>query len=218
MSMMPDCAQFLRIVTAIILVGTCNVASAHSQAGDAANTHVTIYLEPPILEEGGAIIVSGVPVPHEEWRTIPPGENPAANDVENPKTQEVEAQDRHFGAIASSPVTVVEFPYPENGSYTFNFLPAKPYREKFAERLNTEHLLTGSGSKIVDPETTKYIDWPSVDTIAVLGSKRDRGWVRLAKGTFTKAFDDGVVMKHYEGVRTISLTSEQIEKYVVEPR
>ncbi len=181
-------------------------------------SHVTIYLEPPILQEGGAVIVSGVPVTDDVWQKIPKGNNPAADDHQNPKREQVGPQDRLLGAVASSPVTIVEFSYPQSGSYTFNFLPAKPYQREFGATLRTELILTGSGSRMVDPETKKHIEWPSMETIAVIGTKYNQDWARVVDATFASALYEDLVIARYEGVRTIALTPEQIRRYVVEPK
>jgi hypothetical protein len=166
----------------------------------------------------GALIVGHyISAPSPEWRAIKADDNPAVADDGNPKKAQVGEHDKLFGAVVSSPVTIVEFRYPENGSYTFNFLPAKGARREYGENLKTELVLVGSGSQVPDPETLELVEWPSLDTVAVLGSKRDQAWSRLAKATFTRALDKGMTIGHFQGVRTMAMTPDQIAEHVVNP-
>lgn len=178
-------------------------------------SHVTIYLEPPILVEGGAIIVAGRPIPDDEWRSIPQTRNLASGDAENPKRDQVQASDRLFGAVIRSPVSIVELAYPENGSYTFNIMAAPPYRAEYEARLRTQEVLVGSADMVPDPEGG-YVDWPSMTVIAVQGTLRSTSFARLANATFSNALSEASPVETFEGLRVISLTPDQIERSVRE--
>jgi hypothetical protein len=200
------------------LVVGLGLALGLSGRAPVAKTHVTIYLGLPLLEEGGAVVVAGRKVPEAQWRAVQGGPNPAAGDMANPKRAHVRPGDRHFGAVANSPVTVVEFIYPEGGSYTFNLLPLPEHQARYGTSLRTTRVSVGSGG-IQDPETRELIDWPSLSDIAVLGPDRDESWARLAGATYFNAIDQpGAKISRFEGVRTIELSRELIVKYVVNPK
>lgn len=78
-------------------------------------THLTLYLDPAVIAGGGALVVAGIPVPDAPWRALPLGDDLAMLDPANPKAAEVGPEDRHFGAVITSAVAIVEFRYPEAG-------------------------------------------------------------------------------------------------------
>lgn len=176
--------------------------------------HVTIYLDPALVASGGALVVAGVPMPEAAWRSIPAGDNPAMLDPANPKGAQAGPADRHFGAVVAGAVAVVEFRYPEGGTYTFNIRPMPGTDEALGRSLTTQSAGVGSSSEMRDPETGGEMAWPSVTLVAILGPGRDAGWTRVADSALTRAFDEGVVIRHYEGVRTLSLSGDQVWRFV----
>lgn len=210
--------KILLLTLGVGLMSIC-AAAYHSQTrqDEYSRTHLTIYLEPPLLDEGGSIVVAGIPVPDEEWQAIANGPNPANDDSANPKTRDVQPSDRHFGAVVSSPASAVEFRYPESGSYTFNLRIHPNHGAR--DDLQTKQILVGSGNTI-DPETGERLEWPSQAVIHIVGPKRDEEWARLMAFTFKRAFSrgepDDVSVSRFEGVRILSLSDDAIERFVVD--
>jgi len=168
------------------------------------DAHLTIYIEPPVLVEGGSVIVAGRALPEEEWRRVTGGANPAAGDDANPKRQQVKEGDRLFGAVVSAPSTIVEFVYPETGSYTFNFLPAAPYRLQYENRLETEQVLVGSASNVTDPDGG-FVEWSTLSVVAVLGTLRSQQFARDEAMNYADALYEPTTTTRFEGARTITL-------------
>lgn len=202
------------ILAAIFVLAVLAVIDSGPDTRTAA--HVTIYLKSPLLTEGGAVIVAGRTLPEAAWRSLASGPNPAAADPENPKRLGVKPGDRHFGVEATSPVTVVEFFYPESGTYTFNFRLAESERTAGTdpEHFRTERVSVGSASLMTDPEGGALVEWPSMSVVAVHGPGRDAGWARLASSTFSNAYGEPLAVTHYEGARTIALSEAQIRAHV----
>lgn len=107
----------------------------------------------------------------------------------------------------SAPSTIVEVAYPANGSYTFNILPAPPYRVRYGERLETEQVLSGSASHVVDPDGG-FVNWEGLSVVAVLGSARSQQFARDEAMTYADLLYGPVTVTRFEGARTLSLPSE----------
>ena len=183
-----------------------------------SKTHITIYLDDPILTEGGAVIIAGMPVSKEEWSKEGVDENLARLDPTNPTIPRVRKGDQHLGVIVRSTASAVEFNYPKEGSYTFNFLPV-PDAAVTPARLQTEMLLVGSVDKIPVPhEEGEYYDWPSNEIIHVFGKENDQGFTRSARVGFLRGFSrrewDRYVFTNYDRARTIELTPDGVNAYV----
>lgn len=168
------------------------------------DAHLTIYLEPPVLVEGGSVIVAGRALPEDEWKRVSGGANPASEDWSNPKRAVLGPGDRHFGVVVAAPSTIVEFVYPANGSYTFQFLPAPPYRARYGERLETEQVLSGSATHVVDP-SGGFVNWDGLSVVAVLGSARLQQFARDEAMTYADALYGPVTVRRFEGARTLTL-------------
>jgi hypothetical protein len=179
-------------------------------------THITIYVDNPVLLDGGIVLVAGIPINEKKWRVLENTNNIAMLDPGNPKTKDVKVGDKHFGVVVSSVASAVEFYYPENGSYTYNFL-LNPRTLIKSNQLQTKVLSTGSRQQLPDPETGKLIDWPSENTVAIIGKKNNDVWVRCAEANFFNA-DEKESKEVYKinkssGLRVIEITPKGIEKY-----
>lgn len=130
---------------------------------------VTIYLEPPILGGGGTVIVVPREVPVAAWRQATGGENPASKDRRLDEKAPITDIDRRLGAKVSDPVSVVQFDYPEGGTFRFRFSPflGSDYP---MERLGTVLLSVGSGGDL-HPKTAEEVDIPRVQVMHILGNQ-----------------------------------------------
>ena len=204
---------------ALFAVGASVAFSYFSPEKKILKTHLTIYVEPPVLLEGGGVIVAGRPIPEAQWRALKEGYNPVTEDPDNPKKLHVKEGDRHFGAIVTSPASAVEFFYPENGSYTFNFRILPKTEEKYPEPLVTELITFGSGG-IKDPETGEDVEWPSKENIRIHGKKYQGPWVQMMSTKFRDAFykpeKEYIKINHFLGSKTLFLTPAGIERYIRE--
>lgn len=200
---------------AILFIGAISITAISDWATQdkTVQTHLTIYLDEPILSEGGGIIVAARPIAEAEWLKLSDGFNPADSDQSNPKRAQVQDGDRHFGAVVSSSASAVEFFYPENGSYTFNILPKPGKRLQDGKELQTEATSDGS-REIFDPETGQKISWLTT-TIFVHGNKYDVQWVRLFNVTFSDVNKEEISVTKFLGSRVLALSKEAVEKYVV---
>jgi len=183
---------------------------------------VTIFVAPPLLDTGGALVVAAVPVPEAAWRAIPAGVDPALPPAAVAGREEDGPGDRRFDAVAAASVTVVEIRYPEGGTYSVDVRPlpgpeGSPARALEARRVPVEAGRIEAG-RMTDPETRGALAWPSVEGYAVIGPGRDADWARLAAGTLPRAFREPVAVRRGEGVRTLSLTEDQVRRLVVAPR
>jgi hypothetical protein len=178
-------------------------------------THLTIYVADKIAEEGGLVTVTGIPIPRESWTQLPTTNQMAMWDPMNGKANHVQPGERHFGLLVTAPASVVEFLYPEDGTYTFNFLRVPESRSK---PLDTAAVLIGSGSRMTDPEGGPPMDWPSINVIAIRGDLRGDGWARSIDGEFlylTGSPTENALyyrVNRFEGGRIIELTELGLAK------
>lgn len=174
-------------------------------------THLTIYLDPAIVRDGGMVIVSAIPVPDAEWQAMPVTDEVAMLDPTNPKGADVGPEDRHFGVIIRSPAASVEFPVPEGGTYTFNLLP-EPTVSGPKQTLQTMRIGIGSGSGLFhDPDTGgPLVEWSNVSDIAILGDVRGETWALGRNTGFANAVNQqkGVYFTTHRSIagRVIELT------------
>ncbi len=167
-------------------------------------TQLTIYVAPPLLYRGGTVIVIADPISTEAWKNLPEGENPAKADPNNEKKQTLAKDDLLYGAVASSTVSIVEFVYPEDGTYAYNFVaveaPAEPRRP-----LRTSQLLIGSQKDGLNGKTKE------ASVIHIHGrsaSENDSRAADAAQGRIRRMNPKKTV---YEGVFLLSPTDEQID-------
>jgi hypothetical protein len=162
----------LRYAAALLLLGALTGAGyLHAFAEDKAKmlSDVTIYLEPPILGGGGTVIILPKEVPVEIWKQSTGLENPALKDRRLDDKVPIKDGDRRLGAVVSDPVSIVQFNYPEGGTFEFRFSPVlgSDYR---MERLGTKLLSFGSAGDL-HPKTGEDVDIPKVQVVYILGDK-----------------------------------------------
>jgi hypothetical protein len=153
-----------------------------SQRKNEVSSHLTIYVDPVTARNGGMVIISALPVGQSEWEKLPDTDTVAMWDKTNGKKSQVAAGDKHFGVVLTSKAAAVEVFYPEDGTYTFNFL--KYPTDMSSTVLTTERLEIGSGTALPDPATGQTMDWPSESLIAISGAEHGPNWVRRVDDRF----------------------------------
>jgi hypothetical protein len=133
-------------------------------------SHLTIYLRPPLLDGGGTVFVLPKPIPVEQWRQNTGFPNPALEDEWLKINKPIPQTDRRLGVVLSDSISIVQFDYPENGTFHFNFMP-HPAFNNFWDTLKTENVGVGQAGDIYAP-TRQEEDIPLVMTIHVLGSAK----------------------------------------------
>jgi hypothetical protein len=179
-------------------------------------SQLTIYVAPPLLEKGGTVIVVSNPVPLAEWRDLPQGDNPARDDPHNEKKKNLQPGDRLFGAVVSTKVSIVEFVYPEGGTFGFNLvpLPTASGGAATAQALMTKRVLVGDGG-YKDWKTGKEYIWESVSTIHVVGPEATEGDSRSASVAEAEIMNLPPNKTTYEGVTVLAPTDEQLDQVIV---
>jgi hypothetical protein len=167
-------------VLAVVLIAIAT--TVWSQKGQAVTSHLTIYVGPKLVREGGVVIISALPLPRDEWEKLPDTDALAMWDKANGKHQQVKAEDKHFGIIIDNQATAVELYYPDDGTYTFNLLKTP----SDTAILTTKRTGVGSGSMMPDPQTGGHMEWPSMSTIEIVGSA---GGVNTSEELESQFFD-----------------------------
>lgn len=175
---------------------------------------LTIYVAPPLLDQGGTIIVVANEIPLEQWKTLPAGENPAMADGANEKRNSLKAGDRLFGVVASTKVSIVEFVYPEGGTFGFNLMSTQT--ASGAHPLQTKEILIGDGPGYKDWETGQDVVWDDyVSTIHVLGPSASEGDSRVVRADSGRIMEQRPLRTKFEGATLSSPTDQQIDDAVV---
>ncbi|MBT2245795.1 hypothetical protein JQK15_19970 [Sphingobium sp. BHU LFT2] len=176
-----------------------NEAAKASTASE-LSTRLIISVARPLDETGGAIIVSGRPIPDDEWRAL------EADGGNNSR--------KEFNLRVSSPASIVDFVYPQSGTYSFKIQRTS---SDDATPLRTRQILIGS-AEVHDPETNKLVTWPSMSVIHVEGDTYDAGWARIFASTFDGAFrqedKDALLIQRFAAGRILSLSRSAIEAVV----
>ncbi|NNH31489.1 hypothetical protein C9413_18890 [Rhizobium sp. SEMIA 4085] len=129
---------------------------------------LTIYLEPPILGGGGTVIIVPRMIAAIDWKSQEGRENPAASDPYLKSNKPLPPDGLRLGAIISDKVSIVQFDYPEGGTYKFRFAPARGSTFPW-DMLKTKHIGTGSEGEELDPSTGQIIKVGSALHIHIVG-------------------------------------------------
>jgi hypothetical protein len=207
-------------------VGMAHEGLFGSEADRRVQTHVTIYVDPALQRDGGVVTVAAIAVDEQKWLQISSAAQEektslAMLDPLNPKIQKVKVGDLHSGVVISSAASTVEIYHLKNGSYTYNFLPL-PHAAVTASQpalapVETKIVTAGSGSNLRDPETGGQLDWPSVNVVAVLGTKNSENWARAAHLQFSnideKDFNQTYSITKSPTTRVMQVTEFGFKKY-----
>jgi hypothetical protein len=145
-------------------------------------SHLTIYLKPPLLDGGGTVFVLPKPIPVEQWRQTTSLPNPALQDEWIKENKKIPQTDRYLSVVISESISIVQFYYPEGGSFTFNFAPTAEFNQ-FWNTLQTQNVSVGQAGDFYAP-TRQEEDIPLVMTIHIFGnkiSKKDTGDAMIKK-------------------------------------
>jgi hypothetical protein len=197
-----------------------------SEADRKVQTHVTIYVDSALQQDGGVVIVAAIPVDEQKWLQMSAAAKEDANslamlDPQNPKIKQVKVGDLHGGVVISSSASTVEIYHPKDGSYTYNFLSLPKaivaLSAASSMQLETKVVTAGSGSSLRDPETGGQVDWPSVNVVAIMGSKNGETWARSANYQFSrideKDYDQAYKITKSFTTRVMQVTEFGLKKY-----
>ncbi|MCZ7450972.1 hypothetical protein O8B93_25700 [Agrobacterium rhizogenes] len=193
----------MRKIVGLTILFALTLPSAFSQAKEPElSTRLIISVDEPLYKEGGAVIISGRQVSDDEWRAIAADAGPK------------DAHEKEFHIRVSSPASIVDFVYPESGTYSFKLQSPSG---SDAKPLKTRQILIGS-AEVTDPETKKQVSWPSMSVIHVEGTTYNDGWARILSSTFDLAFTSedkaAVSIQRFPAGRVLSLSQSAIETFV----
>jgi hypothetical protein len=166
-----------------------------------------------LLKEGGTVIVVANPIPLQAWKILPKGENAADTDLQNAKSKDLKPDDKLFGVVASTKVSIIEFVYPEGGTFGFNLVAMdEPGKEKTL--LKTRQILVGDGGYTIW-STGENVPWDYVSTVHVYGPAVSEGDSRGARVYSSEIMNLRPQKTVYEGAVLYSPTNGQVDEAVV---
>ncbi len=204
-------------LTLVVGITTATIAvpmfagGVSSEDKEPMKAQLTIYVAPPLLEQGGTVIVVADEIPLNDWEALADGANPALADRQNEKRKELNPGDQLFGVVASTKVSIIEFVYPEGGTYGFNLVPVQD-ADGTSPPLRTDRILQGEGGGGPGRE------WNEVSTVHVFGSvvsERDSRVVRASSSMIMRAEPEKSV---YQGAVLYSPTDELVENVLIRPK
>lgn len=179
----------------------------------ALKAHLTVYIAEPLLSRGGTVLVVANPIPMDKWRALPTGFNPAANDASNDKKSTLKSGDKLFGVVTSNNASIIEFVYPEGGTFGFNFVASKADNAANSP-LRTKQILIGDGG-YTDWTTGQDVPWDYVSTIHVFGpeaTEEDSRGIRVFSSRIMNLHPEKTT---FEGASLYSPTDTQIDEAVI---
>ena len=189
-------AGYALLLTAAGAAGYIHEKVFGNEADRMTKAQLTIYVDQPLLSEGGTVIVAANPVSDETWAALPEGKNLAKDDIHNLKRGELGPGDKLFGVLASQTTTLVEFVYPKGGTFGFN-LVARNSSDIRAPELRTREILVGDGGA---NHSLTGEPWDYVSTILVLGPQASEQKSNGIGSLITKILESGASSTLYEGV------------------
>jgi hypothetical protein len=212
-------SRLATVFAAAIAASLAIVGAVWSEKENELTTHLTVYVDPAVAREGGMVIISALPIPRADWENLPQTDPIAMWDPTNGKHQQVAAGDKHFGVVVSSKGAAVEVFYPDDGTYTFNFL--KVPTDTAGPALITERTGVGSGSLMPDPAGGGHMEWPSMSDITIRSAN---GSATVANALDSRFFDltGSENFKYYRittyaGGRLIEITDEGLAELLGAP-
>lgn len=166
------CIAWLRNAHSIILLCLGIILSSCSNADDDKHmlSDLTIYLQSPILGQGGTVIIVPREVAIDRWHSQPEAQNPARSDAYLASYKPLPQDARRLGVVVRDKVSIVQFDYPQGGTFTFRFAPA-PGSDFPWGRLKTKEIGTGGEGEEMDEKTGQIIKAGSAVHIHVLGTE-----------------------------------------------
>lgn len=172
-----------------------------------ATAHLTLYVGGELLDDGGTVIVTSIPLAEAELRQLT-GPNPVGDDPASAKRSSISSDDLLFGAYVTARANFVRMYYPDGGRFGLNFV-VDP-KEEHGRDLRTEQVLVGS-TGMPHPEDPAL--WVNADTstIPVLGPKASRRESRMLRVEEWRIMEQPVRTEIYRGVTVFIPTEEQLK-------
>ncbi|SON84796.1 Secreted protein [Xanthomonas phaseoli pv. phaseoli] len=191
-----------RIGCAVLAIACLLMAATGCAKQPTLSSRLIVTVDAPMLEQGGAVIVSARPIADREWRLLEGARSTKAG------------YEKEFQVTVASPASIIELHYPESGTYSFKLQPAA--RAK-THQLQSRRVLIGQAD-LTDPQTKRQVHWPSMSVVHVSGSTYPEGWARILASTFDVPFKsdapDNYVISSFPAGRVIALTPKAIDTYV----
>ncbi|QEI06767.1 hypothetical protein FXN63_13695 [Pigmentiphaga aceris] len=195
-----------------MLAGLFSISS-HADTGAARSdtrnikSQLTIYVDAPVAQTGGTVLVVAKPVSKQEWDKLPavPAQRLASGNA-----ADITPGSKLFETVIASKVSIVEFVYPEGGSFGFNLVAAN----RSAPALSTKRILVGSGY-YTDRKTGERVDWKDVSAIHIQGPEVDEQFSRRVRVSSGEIMNTYPPVTRQPGVTVHAPTDAQLDASLV---
>ena len=197
------------VIASSLAVALLVALPAPSIAADKAPAaQLIIHIDAPVLHTGGTVLVVANPISKEAWAQLP--SQPPSNTAQT--ATKLAPGDKLFDAAISSKVSIIEFVYPEGG--TFDFKLRATGDQAVAGALRTKRILVGSGY-YTDKVTGQEIEWKDVSVIHIDGPEADERFSRLVRASSSEIMNTGPAKTQQAGVTVYAPSAAQLEKALI---
>lgn len=197
------------VIASSLAVALLVALPAPSIAADKAPAaQLIIHVDAPVLHTGGTVLVVANPISKEAWAQLP--SQPPSNTAQT--ATKLAPGDKLFDAAISSKVSIIEFVYPEGG--TFDFKLRATGDQAVAGALRTKRILVGSGY-YTDKVTGQKIEWKDVSVIHIDGPEADERFSRLVRASSSEIMNTGPAKTQQAGVTVYAPSAAQLEKALI---
>jgi len=203
------------VIASSLAVALLVALPALSIAADKAPAaQLIIHIDAPVLHTGGTVLVVANPISKEAWAQLP--SQPPSKTAQTAQTAQTATKlapgDKLFDAAISSKVSIIEFVYPEGG--TFDFKLRATGDQAVAGALRTKRILVGSGY-YTDKVTGQEIEWKDVSVIHIDGPEADERFSRLVRASSSEIMNTGPAKTQQAGVTVYAPSAAQLEKALI---
>ena len=178
-------------------------------ADNAPAVQLMIHVDAPVLHTGGTVLVVANPVTKQAWDQLSTQRPSQAGQT----AIDLKPGDEQFDVTISSKVSIIEFVYPERGSFHFK-LRASGDAAAAAEALRTKRILAGGGY-YTDKATGQKIEWKDVSVIHIIGPEADEGFSRLVRASSSEIMNAGPAKTQQPGITVYAPSAAQLEKALI---
>jgi len=197
------------VIASSLAVALLVALPALSIAADKAPAaQLIIHIDAPVLHTGGTVLVVANPISKEAWARLP--SQPPSKTAQT--ATKLAPGDKLFDAAISSKVSIIEFVYPEGG--TFDFKLRATGDQAVAGALRTKRILVGSGY-YTDKVTGQKIEWKDVSVIHIDGPEADERFSRLVRASSSEIMNTGPAKTQQAGVTVYAPSAAQLEKALI---
>lgn len=197
------------VIASSLAVALLVALPAPSVAADKAPAaQLIIHVDAPVLYTGGTVLVVANPISKEAWAQLP--SQPPSKTAQT--ATKLAPGDKLFDAAISSKVSIIEFVYPEGG--TFDFKLRATGDQAVAGALRTKRILVGSGY-YTDKVTGQKIEWKDVSVIHIDGPEADERFSRLVRASSSEIMNTGPAKTQQAGVTVYAPSAAQLEKALI---